>query len=146
MARAPIVSLFVPGVLFLLCANGCGANSEPPPRSPPPAPQPVSEAPSSKPTAPAPSGTEDAWEGEAEAKNGTAAAEGGKGGAETRTNEVIAKVIKDNRKPFRDCFEAAAKELGAPIEIVAFARLALGEGVEKQAGDFASEVAQLVDS
>ena len=111
MARAPIVSLFVPAVLFLLCANGCGANSEPPPRSPPPAPEPASEAPSSKPAAPAPSGTEDAWEGEAEAKNGTAAAEGGKGGAETRTNEVIAKVIKDNRKPFRDCFEAAAKEL-----------------------------------
>jgi hypothetical protein len=24
---------------------------------------------------------------------------------ETRTNEVIAKIIKDNRKPFRDCFE-----------------------------------------
>lgn len=25
--------------------------------------------------------------------------------AETRTNEVIAKIIQDNRKPFRDCFE-----------------------------------------
>jgi hypothetical protein len=111
MARAPSFSLIVSSLLLPIYAAGCGASSEPPPQSPPPAPLPASEAPSSKAAAPAATGTEDAWEGEAEAKNGTAPAEGGKGGAETRTNEVIAKVIKDNRKPFRDCFEAAAKEL-----------------------------------
>ncbi len=54
--------------------------------------------------------------------------------------------VVDPDKRVKQALEAAAKELGAPIEIVAFARLALGEGVEKQAGDFANEVAQLVDS
>jgi len=37
----------------------------------------------------------------------------------------------------------AAKELGAPIKIVGFTRLALGEGVDKKADDFAGEVAAL---
>ena len=36
-----------------------------------------------------------------------------------------------------------AKELGAPIKIVGFTRLALGEGVEKKVDDFAGEVAAL---
>lgn len=37
----------------------------------------------------------------------------------------------------------AAKEIGAPIKIAGFVRLALGEGVEKKADDFAGEVAAL---
>jgi elongation factor Ts len=37
----------------------------------------------------------------------------------------------------------AAKEIGAPIKVVGFARLALGEGVEKKEDDFAGEVAAL---
>jgi elongation factor Ts len=37
----------------------------------------------------------------------------------------------------------AAKELGAPIKVTGFVRLALGEGVEKQTDDFAAEVAAL---
>jgi elongation factor Ts len=37
----------------------------------------------------------------------------------------------------------AAKEIGAPIKVVGFTRLALGEGVEKKADDFAGEVAAL---
>ena len=37
--------------------------------------------------------------------------------------------------------EAAAKEAGAPIKIAAFARFALGEGIEKEQSDFAAEVA-----
>jgi hypothetical protein len=111
MARAPLFSRFVSGVLLALCVAGCGGN-EAPAQSPPPAPAPTTDAPSSpKAGASAPSGTDDAWEGEAEAKNGTQGGDGAQGGAETRTNEVIAKVIKDNRRPFRDCFEAAAKEL-----------------------------------
>jgi elongation factor Ts len=37
----------------------------------------------------------------------------------------------------------AAKELGAPIKVTGFVRLALGEGVEKNTDDFAAEVAAL---
>jgi elongation factor Ts len=37
--------------------------------------------------------------------------------------------------------EAAAKEAGAPIRIAAFARFALGEGIERGPSDFAAEVA-----
>ncbi len=37
--------------------------------------------------------------------------------------------------------EATGKELGSPIELVGFTRLALGEGVEKKTEDFAAEVA-----
>jgi elongation factor Ts len=36
-----------------------------------------------------------------------------------------------------------AKQVGAPIKVVAFARLALGEGVEKKEDDFAAEVAAM---
>jgi elongation factor Ts len=35
----------------------------------------------------------------------------------------------------------ASKEFGAPVEISGFARMALGEGVEKKEEDFAAEVA-----
>ncbi len=37
--------------------------------------------------------------------------------------------------------EATGKELGSPIKVVGFQRLALGEGVEKKTEDFAAEVA-----
>jgi elongation factor Ts len=36
-----------------------------------------------------------------------------------------------------------AKAVGSPIRITGFARFALGEGVEKETGDFAAEVASL---
>lgn len=36
-----------------------------------------------------------------------------------------------------------AKDLGTPVKVVGFARFALGDGVEKEAGDFAAEVASL---
>jgi elongation factor Ts len=36
-----------------------------------------------------------------------------------------------------------AKEVGAPIKVVGFARFALGEGVEKETTDFAAEVASM---
>lgn len=39
--------------------------------------------------------------------------------------------------------EATAKELGAPITVKAFIRFGLGEGIEKQDGDFAAEVAAM---
>jgi elongation factor Ts len=39
--------------------------------------------------------------------------------------------------------EKAAKEMGHPVKVTGFVRLALGEGVEKQTDDFAAEVAAL---
>ena len=42
--------------------------------------------------------------------------------------------------------EEASKEVGGPITIEAFIRLALGEGVEKEESDFAAEVAAAVKS
>lgn len=40
--------------------------------------------------------------------------------------------------------ENASREIGAPIRVAAFARFAVGEGIEKKTGDFASEVASMV--
>ncbi|MCP1335825.1 translation elongation factor Ts [Futiania mangrovi] len=37
--------------------------------------------------------------------------------------------------------EAAAKDAGAPVDLIAFVRFTLGEGIEKEEQDFASEVA-----
>lgn len=39
--------------------------------------------------------------------------------------------------------ENAAKEAGAPVKVTGFARFQLGEGIEKAADDFASEVAKI---
>ena len=39
--------------------------------------------------------------------------------------------------------DATGKELGAPIKVVGFVRLALGEGVAKEVTDFAAEVASM---
>jgi elongation factor Ts len=38
--------------------------------------------------------------------------------------------------------EEAAKDIGAPVKIAAFVRLAVGEGIEKKEEDFAAEVAK----
>ena len=38
----------------------------------------------------------------------------------------------------------AEKEIGAPAKITGFIRFALGEGIEKEASDFAAEVAAAV--
>lgn len=52
--------------------------------------------------------------------------------------------VVDPDKRVKQVIEAVAKELGAPIVVKDFVRLALGEGVEKPTGgDFAAEVAQL---
>jgi elongation factor Ts len=39
--------------------------------------------------------------------------------------------------------QKAAKDLGHPVSVIGFVRLALGEGVEKGTDDFAAEVAAL---
>jgi hypothetical protein len=59
----------------------------------------------------------DGWEGESEAKSGAAAssepaaAPADAKGEETRTLEVIQKIVKDQRKPVRECYEKARKDL-----------------------------------
>ncbi len=51
------------------------------------------------------------------------------------------KFVMDDKKSVKEVVEAKAKELGGTIEIVEFVRYELGEGLEKKADDFASEVA-----
>lgn len=95
--------------LGLFCAS-CGG-TEPAPQAaaaPPPTPPPAAAPASAPATAPAAanSGTDDAWDGEAEATG-----KAKPGASETRTSEVIGQVVRDNRKPFRECYEKGRKEL-----------------------------------
>ncbi len=91
------------------------ANTVTPPADPPADTAPAdkaADAPSADKPADKPSGKADdegAWAGEAEAKNSKAPE--GSGKTETRTMDVIAKIVKDNRQPVRDCFEKAKKDL-----------------------------------
>jgi len=52
--------------------------------------------------------------------------------------------VMDNETPIRGVIEAAAKDVGAPVELAGYLRLELGEGVEKEETDFAAEVAAAV--
>ncbi len=95
----------------LVSACGGAANSEPPqnaanvaPAEPPADPAPAAEA-----VKPA-EADEGAWAGESEAKT-EKVPPGAEGKTETRTMEIIANVVKENRKPVRDCFDKAKKEL-----------------------------------
>jgi elongation factor Ts len=49
--------------------------------------------------------------------------------------------VHDGSKTVAQAVKAAEAEVGAPIDITGFVRLALGEGVEKEESDFAAEVA-----
>ncbi|MEO1223225.1 MAG: translation elongation factor Ts [Pseudomonadota bacterium] len=49
--------------------------------------------------------------------------------------------VIDGESKVASAVEAKSKELGAPIAITGFARFTLGEGIEKDEGDFAAEVA-----
>jgi elongation factor Ts len=49
--------------------------------------------------------------------------------------------VIDGESRVKQVVEKAAKEIGAPVKLAAFARMALGEGIEKEEKDFASEVA-----
>ena len=52
--------------------------------------------------------------------------------------------IKDGGQTIKSYTDAKAKELGGKIEIVSFVRFEKGEGIEKRADDFASEVASMM--
>jgi len=49
--------------------------------------------------------------------------------------------VMDNKTPVADVVAQTAKEAGTPIELLAFVRFQLGEGIEKKQEDFAAEVA-----
>jgi elongation factor Ts len=49
--------------------------------------------------------------------------------------------VMDNKTKVEDVVKAAAKDAGAEIELTAYVRFQLGEGIEKKADDFAAEVA-----
>ena len=51
--------------------------------------------------------------------------------------------VIDGESKISAVLEKAGKELGAPVKIAGFVRYELGEGVEKKADDFASEVAKM---
>lgn len=106
---------FAGALLFALA--GCGGGAAEPAKTPADAEAPAAAAdpapaasdaasPAGEPKA---AGSDDAWAGESEAKAPSAPAAGGK--TETRTMEVIAQVVKENRKPVRECFEKAKKDL-----------------------------------
>ncbi len=49
--------------------------------------------------------------------------------------------VIDGETKIKQVIETAAKTVGAPVKLAAFIRYGLGEGIEKQASDFAAEVA-----
>jgi elongation factor Ts len=55
--------------------------------------------------------------------------------------EQIFVMDPDGKKTVAQAVKAAEAEVGAPIKVAGFVRLALGEGVEKDETDFAAEVA-----
>ena len=48
--------------------------------------------------------------------------------------------VIDGETPVAKVLEKASKDLGAPVKIAGYVRFAVGEGIEKPAGDFAAEV------
>jgi elongation factor Ts len=59
-----------------------------------------------------------------------------------KENALVSQLfVMDNKTPVADVVAAAGKEAGAPIALKGFVRYQLGEGIEKQQGDFAAEVA-----
>jgi elongation factor Ts len=51
--------------------------------------------------------------------------------------------VMDNETRIAKVIEKASIDLGAPVKIAGFVRFQLGEGIEKEAADFAAEVASL---
>jgi len=49
--------------------------------------------------------------------------------------------VIDGESKVKAVLEAAEKEVGAPVKLTGFVRMALGEGIEREETDFAAEVA-----
>ena len=111
MKRAFVIAV----VPLFAWACGGDATGEPPQTAadaasmPPPA-DPPADAATPDATAATAADEDGAWAGEAEAKS-EKVPPGAEGKTETRTMEVIAQIVKDNRKPVRECFDKAKKEL-----------------------------------
>jgi len=59
-----------------------------------------------------------------------------------KENALVSQLfVMDNKTKISDVVAAAGKEAGAPITLKAYVRFQLGEGIEKEVGDFAAEVA-----
>jgi outer membrane biosynthesis protein TonB len=109
-------------VLAALSSFACGGSPPPPPNSPEATPAASAEPEATAPAAaPAKPRDEDGWAGENVAKNGggtpdatsasaAAAPSGDPKAPETRTMEVIRKLVVDNRKAARKCYEDARKD------------------------------------
>jgi elongation factor Ts len=49
--------------------------------------------------------------------------------------------VMDNKTKIEDVVAAEAKNIGSSVELTAYVRFQLGEGIEKKESDFAAEVA-----
>ena len=59
-----------------------------------------------------------------------------------KENALLSQIfVMDNKTPVAQIVEAAGKAAGKPIKLVDYVRFQLGEGIEKEVGDFAAEVA-----
>lgn len=101
--------------LALVACGGSAPEAQAPPSTPEAAP--AAAAPAEAPAATDDKPGADGWEGEGEAKGSAPAAEAkpAKTGAsdveETRTIEVIQKLVKERRPEVRECYEKARKDL-----------------------------------
>jgi elongation factor Ts len=59
-----------------------------------------------------------------------------------KENALLSQVfVMDNKTKVEDVVASEAKRIGAPVELTAYVRFQLGEGIEKKESDFAAEVA-----
>ena len=105
------MSRFAGSLALLFLSLGCGPDkpaAEPDAELPPPAeepPRPVEATNAGTPTA------EPATGESTGTAAGTEPSPAAGGAQETRAAEVIAQIIKDNRKPFRDCYEKGKQKI-----------------------------------
>ena len=109
---------FVASLFVLGCGGSTPAAEAPAPAEAAPAPA-ASAAPAQPAAAPDKPANE-GWEGEGDAKGGSTSAPApaakpapaaGGSKTETRTIEVIQKIVKDHRQTVRDCYEKARKDI-----------------------------------
>jgi hypothetical protein len=106
-------------VLLTAACGGSAPPAEAPAAAPPATPAPADAAASPSATTTSDQPASDGWEGEGAAKSAAGASLDPKAAAppapaqptETRTVEVIQKIIKDHRPAVRDCYEQARKDL-----------------------------------
>ena len=53
--------------------------------------------------------------------------------------------VMDGETSISDLVKNAEKEVGAPVELKAYSRIQLGEGIEKEVEDFAAEVGKVAN-